>query len=523
MRRLLLIGAGVVICLVLLPVLGMVMSAGQPTGLVTPPPVSFSRLLPLIGRTLALALLVSGLSLALGTWLAWATVKSRYLGSRLLAQLGILPLVIPSYLLAAILREELAPRGVLGELLGTQSAFMGFSASVFVLTLCCTPYVQLLVVASLRSLPASEDEAARSLGAGPWRRFTRLAAPRLRPTWAFSLALVALYVVSDFGAVAVLDCEVLTWELYKARGASDAYRIGLGILVCALPLLALIRLLQGQAHPDRHQGAARAASPAPLLRGWPLLLAYLSHLLMIGIGVAIPVASLMGWVLDGIEHQANFAAIGAPLLTTLAYATLGAALVLLAALLPAAASSRLPKHSAWVEHGVFATSSVPGILLAFGILHLVLYLERNLPIAAAGQNLWSWLEGGSVFLLLGYIMRFLSQGYAAAKPAIVQVDTRLVDAARSLGADTLRRIRTVWLPSMAPGMLAAYMLLFIAVAKELPVTLMLLPAGKQTLAYRIFDGQSEASLPDVGLAGLLLLAAALGVQAALSRWRRYAH
>jgi iron(III) transport system permease protein len=104
----------------------------------------------------------------------------------------------------------------------------------------------------------------------------------------------------------------------------------------------------------------------------------------------------------------------------------------------------------------------------------------------------------------------------------LQVDTRLVDAARSLGAGTIRRLRHVWAPAMAPGLVAAYVLLFVAVAKELPVTLMLIPAGQQTLAYRVFDAQSEASLPDVGLAGLLLVAVVVLVQIALSRWRRYA-
>ena len=67
----------------------------------------------------------------------------------------------------------------------------------------------------------------------------------------------------------------------------------------------------------------------------------------------------------------------------------------------------------------------------------------------------------------------------------------------------------------------AIALLFIAVAKELPVTLMLMPPGQQTLAYRVFDAQSEASLPDVALAGLLLLAMVVLVQTGLNRWRRY--
>ena len=520
-NRWLLVGAGLIVGLVLLPVVGMVMSATQPSGLVQPPPVTMDRLLPLVGRTLALALLVSLCSLMLGTWLAWLAVKTRYFGARLLAQIGVLPLVIPSYLLAAILREEMAPKGTLGSLLGTQGAFMGFSASVIVLTLACTPYVQLLVVAGLRSLSASEDEAARSLGANSWTRFRLLAAPRLRPTWAFSLALVALYVVSDFGAVAVLDCEVLTWELYKARGASDAYRLALGLLISVLPLLALIRLLGGGAQPERHQGAARAEALAPLLFGWPKLVAYCSHLFLVGVGVVIPVVTLVRWLFGGLRNDAGFASIGQPLLTTVFYATVGAALVLLASLLPATATTRRRGRTAWIEHGVYASSSVPGVLLAFGVLHLILYLERETPIMLADRSLWTWLEGGSIFLLLGYVMRFLAQGYAAVKPAILQVDTRLVEAARALGADTFRRLRHVWLPSMTPGLLAAYVLLFIAVAKELPVTLMLMPPGQQTLAYRVFDAQSEASLPDVGLAGLLLLAMVVLVQTGLNRWRRY--
>ena len=508
--------------MVLMPVVGMFMSATQPPGLVEPPPLTLDRLVQLVGRTLALAASVSALSLTLGTWLAWVAVRSSYRFSGTLAQLGILPLVIPSYLIAAILREELAPQSMWGSLLGVESAFMGFGASVLVLTLSCTPYVQLLVTAGLRSLPASEDEAARSLGASSWTRFRRLAAPRLRPTWAFSLALVALYVVSDFGAVAVLDCEVLTWELYKARGARDAYRIALGILVCIIPLLAAVRLLQGRAKPDRHQGAARAPSAPPSLQTGPRALAYLSHVFIVGLGVIIPVSTMVRWVLAGLEHDAGFASIGGPLVTTVIYATLGAAVVLAASLLPAAFSSRSQSKGAWIEHGTYATSSVPGVLLAFGVLHLVLFLEREAPISLGDESLWSWLEGGSVFLFMGYIMRFLSQGYAATKPAILQVDTRLVDAARSLGAGTIRRLRHVWAPSMAPGLLAAYVLLFVAVAKELPVTLMLIPAGQQTLAYRVFDAQSEASLPDVGLAGLLLVVVVVLVQVALSRWRRYA-
>lgn len=520
--RLLWGAAWIVVGLVLLPLVGMVLSANQPPGLVEPPPISLERLWPLVGRTLALAASVSVLTLSLGTWLAWVEVRTSYPGGRLLGMLAILPLAVPSYLLATIVREMMAPAGEVGALLGTDGPFTGLLPSILVLTIACTPYVQILVGAALRRLPASEDEAARSLGAGPWRRFISLAAPRLRPTWAFSLVLVALYVVSDFGAVAVLNCEVLTWELYKARGARDAYMLALGMLVCVLPLLAGVRWLHGVAEVERHQGRARPYTPYAL-GSVSCLLSYLGHLVIVGVGVVVPVLALVSWVRSGMEHGVEFAPIMDSLWTTVVYATVGGLVVLLASI-PAAAvtSGGRGRLAGLMEHGVYLTSSVPGVLLAFGVLHLVLSLKRAAPWSVGEISGWSWLEGGGVFLLVGYVMRFLAQGYAAVKPAILRVDQRLLEAARSLGAGHWRRLNHVWGPSMAPGLAAAYVLLFLGVAKELPVTLMLIPAGQQTLAYGIFDAQSEGSMPDVGVAGLLLLVLALLVQVAVHRWRRHA-
>ena len=110
------------------------------------------------------------------------------------------------------------------------------------------------------------------------------------------------------------------------------------------------------------------------------------------------------------------------------------------------------------------------------------------------------------------MMRFLSEGYAALKPAFLSLDLRHEESAQTLGATPWRIFRRITLPAIKPGMKAAYLLLFIAIAKELPITLMLTPLGKQTLAYRIFDAQQEGVLSDAGLAALILLAMALCVQ-----------
>ena len=105
------------------------------------------------------------------------------------------------------------------------------------------------------------------------------------------------------------------------------------------------------------------------------------------------------------------------------------------------------------------------------------------------------------------------------KPAMLRIDVRQEESAQLLGANRTRVFQKVTWPAIAPGVSAAYLLLFIAIAKELPITLMLTPLGQQTLAYRIFDAHQEGALPEAGLAALVLLVLAVGMHLILY-WRR---
>lgn len=512
---------GLILTAVLVPLCGLLLAMLDPADLFTTPARSWDELSSLIFRTIGLATIVSFASLSLGTWLAWAETRKIYTGRRWLALASTLPLAVPSYLLATIIREALAPRGFIGSVFGTDGVFSGFIPACIVLTLSCTPYVHILVSAALNRIPASSDEAARLLGAGPWRRFWQLTANQLRPTWTFSLVIVAFYVISDFGAVAVLNCKVLTWALYQARHApADAVRIGFGIILCVIPILIGLRLLHGSAKPERHVGDARMLERTRLT-GPMLISTYLLHAIIAGLGLFLPLITLCSWVLDGISAQISFASIWAPLGTTLVYTLVGAAITLLCSLLPAWTFGRSQGPMAQLgEHATYAASSLPGILVAMGIFYMVLGLQRHVPLGGE-TSLWSLLETCGLFLLFGYMVRFLSEGYAAIKPAVLRLDLRHEESAQTLGATPRRIFREITLPALAPGMFAAYCLLFIAIAKELPITLMLTPLGRQTLAYRIFDAQQEGSLADVGLGGIMLLLLALTIQALLYRWRRH--
>jgi iron(III) transport system permease protein len=517
-----LLTAWAVAMLALLPLVGLGVGAlGPRSGMLggaDPTGVPWRGLAPLVGATLLLAVAVTVLSLVLGIALAWLEQRARLPGGRVLAMLALLPLAVPSYLLAGTLRQALGPGGWIGGLLGLPS-FTGIGPAVLVLTLACAPYVQALVGAALLRLSVEEEDAARSLGRTPLGSFVAVVLPRLRPALVLSGLLAGLYVVGDFGAVAVLDCPVLTWRIYQAYGTQDLPRaavLGLSALAVVAPLLVLGPVLERGGLLAR-PGVPNPRRPARTPVRWPFALGgYVLLVSVVALGLAVPVGTLVGWVWRGWQLGAPFASLGRPLLHTVVLGGVGSIVVVLLAMTPAWVSARTAR-SRGLDQAMFVSGALPGILVATGLLLVALMPEHH-----GWRGIYFGLRQSGVLLFAGYGLRYLSQGFAGLKSAFRRLDPRQEECARSLGAGAWTRVRRVALPAVAPGATATALLLFLVLVKELPITLMLQPLGVRTLAFRVFDRYQEAFLHDAGLSGMALLAVALGGQAALARWRHHA-
>ena len=459
--------------------------------------------LRIIGNSLLLTIAVVLSASLISLPFAWLTTRTDLPGRRLWLILGMLPLAIPSYLGAVTLNRAFGPRGLLQGLLeplGVERlpGLYGFFGAWLSLTLFTYPYIVLPLRAALMNVDPALEEAARSLGSNRWRSFRRITLPMLRPSLAIGMLLTALYTLSDFGAVSVMQFSAFTRAIYLQytlpfSGRSNAALLSLVLLAIALLLLFLERRVSSRRRHFRDiSGARRSLKPVRLgiWRGPALFFC----LTLLSASVFTPIVVLVTWLA---RKQPNYAL---PLdLPTLTINTLGAgaltALVVAVAALPLAylaTRSPSPLNRALARLS-YLPNALPGIVIA---LALIFFATRHM------LSLYQTFP----FLLLGYGVRFLPLSVGATRSALSSVNTRYEEAARSLGLRPAMVIWRITMPLARAGILAGMALVFLNVVKELPATLLLSPTGFQTFATYIWNSYDEAIFSQIARPGLILIA-----------------
>jgi len=463
-----------------------------------------AELVRLLATTVGLAAVVTTACVVLGVALAFLTTRTDVPGRRVLAVATALPLVVPTYVGAYALIATFAPGGLLIELvralgldLTTPSPY-GFWGAAVALSLFSYPYVLLTVQAAVRGLDPSLEEASRTLGVGPWRTFLRVTVPQLRTAIASGALLVALYVLSDFGAVTLLRVSTFTRVIYL-RYSATFDRTSAAVFALALVAVTVVVLvLEARAGRARASdlatgggGTRRDAPTLPLGRWrWPAALLCWSVVLIALVG---PVAVATTWLVRGIQ-------VGDPqvlpdlgtVLRTLQAAGLGAVVAAAAALPVALWSTRGGGRTArLVERASYTGYALPGIVVA---LSLVFVGVRLGPLY---QSL--------TMLVVAYVVLFLPQAIGAIRASLLQVPPSLEEAARTLGDRPTRALRRAVLPLARGGALSGAALVFLTIVKELPATLLLAPTGFDTLATRVWATTTEAFFARAAVPALLLL------------------
>lgn len=476
--------------------------------------VSPSGTVELVIGTAVLALGVVAAALAVGAPLAWLVVRTDLPGRRLWAVLASLPLVIPSFVGALALLGALAPKGLIQQLLEPFGVdrlpeITGYWGALLALTLSTYPYVFLLATAGLRSIDPSAEEAARSLGGGRAGVLLRVTLPSLRPSLAAASLLVALYVLSDFGAVSLMGYQTLTTGIYvryESLLALDAAAI-LALVLVALAVAIVVVTSYLRLRGAAHRSTPGAGRPAQLVRlgawRWPAL-AFCGA--VVTVFFVLPVGTLVWWSLQSGSIAGHADVDWRAALNSTGAAGAAAAVAAVAVMPVAILAWRFPSRpSRWLERATLLPSAVPGIAVGLAFVFF-------------GVRVGGILYQSLALLLLAYVVRFMPYALASTRAALDTVSPRVEEAARSLGRSPLRALGAAVLPLARSGILAGAALVFLSTIKELPATLLLRPIGFDTLATEIWQGTSLGQYSAVAPSALLLIAIAVPLVALLS-WR----
>lgn len=471
----------------------------------------------LLINTLVLLLGVGVIVSLLGVSLAWLTAVCDFPGRNFFDWALMLPLAMPTYVIAFVMVGLLDYSGPLQSFLRDifGSSFVlpeirSAAGLVLVLSLVLYPYVYMLARSAFLSQGRGLLDAARVLGLGPWMGFYKVALPMARPAIAGGVALALMETLADFGAVSVFNYDTFTTAIYKTwYGFFNIHAAGqLASLLLLFVVVALWLERRSRGEARYHQGGQKYRIQ---LTGWQAWMATLFCILVLSCAFIVPVLKLLSWVksnylgdLDArymnlLGHSLGLAALAGCVTVSIAF--------FLALIKRSYSWPLVSPLVQWATLGY----ALPGSILAVGIMLSFAFIDNGLSklYALMGVESGYYLVGGVLALILAYVVRFMAVAFGAIDSGFEQIRPSVTEAARSLGASWQQLLGRVYLPMLTPGLLTAILLVFVDVMKEMPATLLLRPFGWDTLAVRVYEMTSEGEWERAALPGITLVLAGL--------------
>jgi iron(III) transport system permease protein len=472
---------GVVAALALIPFVYLLIRASQkPVGeiaqlLLRP------KTLEVLATTSALVAGVVVTTVVFGVAMATGLHFVRLPFRRLLIIPAVLPLAIPSYVFTY-------------TWIALVPGFSGFLAAGFILSITTLPYVILATLAGLRSVDTSQIEVARSLGLTPIQTFRRVVFPQVKGHVSAGALLAALYTISDFGAVSLLNVETLTvtiQNMYKAAYDRSAAAVISIVLVAFSTIVVVVDERIKRTGSDNKLVKVYSAKSTLVNNAWLRLAVIVSIALYAVNAVVIPFYVLITRFL-GNQVAIDWTALLTASVSTISVAALGALIALvLSAPLGIIVSGTPSRVGTAAQRIITIGHGLPGVVV-------------GLAMVSVGSKLGALYQ--TTFLLaFAYALLFLAKSVTSMSSSLARVPSSVKDVASTLGMNQWNVIKKVVAPIAAPGIGLGTILVFLTAMKELPATLMLRPTGFETLATQIWSAASVNRFNEAAPYALILV------------------
>lgn len=468
-----------------------------------------------ISNSIWLLLLTGSFSVIVGFTNAYIVTFYEFPLRKLFDWLLIVPLAIPSYIVAYVYGDLFSYTGRISQLLrqlGIHTVIDIFSlpgaSIIFAATL--YPYIYMPLKSAMKNQSAIYIENAKLLRASPFRILKDIIIPLSRPALVGGTFLVLLETLNDYGVVRYFGVRVFSFAIFDAWfRLSDLQS---AIRISSITMLIVITLIVGEKLLRGRRQYHMSVKPTPISRQsltWRgKLLSYSMMGLTLLIGFGIPVLTMFRYFIDTYHIILDIEMLYLVINTVSIAITTTFIIVFIAIFL--VNFNRFTKRP-WKLVLLRITTigyAIPGAVIAVSVLLLFVGVDRTLyPIYEWFNPETNRLVLTSSLLMLGfaYVIRFQTIGYNMVEASYARLGDTFTEASYTFGKGKLKTLFSIDIPLLKEGLIGAAIIVFIDVIKELPLTLILRPTNYDTLATKVYTYANDEMIQEASGPSLLII------------------
>ena len=463
------------------------------------------------------------ITLVLGIGLAWIVTVYNFPFRRILEWLCLIPLAMPTYIIAYTYGEIFDYPGFLQSSLrfifGWQSYkdywfpdIYSNGGVIFVMSFVLYPYVYLTSRAAFLRQSISLIEVSNTLGYSLTSSFFRIALPMARPAIIIGLILVMMESMNEFAAFEYYGVNTLSVGVYitwlEKNNLSGAAQIAIFMLIFVFLLMIIERKLRNKRSFVQKNNNTLAINRVQLV-GLRAYIVSMICFLPILIGFIFPSIVLLDFIIQR-YYEIDIIKYLHLVLNSIYLSSFAAFLTLVISIylinVSISSNNFIIKLSIGVSRLGYA---LPGVVLALGIIVPVITVDnflKGLIGDVFGISMGLIISGTAIGVLYAYIVRFLTIAYGTIESGFSALNPDLGAASRVLGRSRIQTLLGIQLPIIKPALIAAVLLVFVDSMKELPATLLLRPFNFDTLATHVYTYASLSALEDAALPAMTIVA-----------------
>lgn len=468
-------------------------------------------LLEYIQNSVVLILGASIITLLFGISTAWLVSRYHFPFRKQLEWMLILPLAIPSYITAYAYAGVFDYGGVIEVLASIKMDIMNIYGLIFIMSISLYPYVYVASRAFFLNQSYNIIEASKILGANEKKTFFKLVLPLARPAIVGGLILVLMEVLNDYGAAKYYGINTFTTGIFRAwfsLGEPETAIYLSALLLCLIFGIILLEKWQrrkiGYFNSAKNHQKLKRITPKKNQKYVLLGIVFIPVIL----GFVIPFFQLLYWAYLSYKEVFNtefiniaLQSLGVSLLSAFCTVFFAIALIYLSRW------NRLGSLKSFAKISVLGYA-IPGAVIAVGVLIPTLFLDKWLVQffkTNFNTKIDFLINGTIIALIYAYMVRFLAVAYNPIEAGSLKLGKSLAESSKTLGKGNLATFFKIEFPLLKTALISGFILVFVDVMKELPLTLILKPYYINTLAVKAYEYASDELIIEAALPSLFII------------------